>query len=127
MTASGASPAQPEGLPDSGDGVRTPDPASLPHPALWSDPPPARAPRAFDDLAEEHAAVPRRTPARMATIWGATAVVVAAAVVLGFAFVQSSLALAVTGLLVGAAGVVVLLSAGVLKDVSVGQSPLGPG
>lgn len=114
-------------LPDSGDGRVPPRPSELPTPALWSEREPGLAPAAFRDTAEQHADVPPRTRSRMAAIYAGVVGVVLGVVLLGVAFVTTTLWLGVTGGVLAVVGGAVMLKAGVLTVVSIGQSPVGPG
>ncbi len=109
----------------SGDGVPPPSPDQLPHPALWSPPPPGRQPAAYSDLAEEH--VPsndRPTRARWAMAWTAVALGVLTAVLLAVALLLRSWVPLVPAAVAVAAGLVLARRGRILTDVSVGQSPL---
>jgi hypothetical protein len=117
----------PERLPDSGDGLAPPEPEALPHPALWSTPPPGQAPVAYDGQAEDDADVPARTRSHTIATWASVGGMLLGAVLLALAFVLQSWPLAVAGLVVGAAGAVGALKVKILTAVSVGQSPHGPG
>lgn len=119
MTASGA-------LPDSGDGVPPPRPEALPHPALWPDGPAGVPAHAFEGKQEDDADIPPQTGGRTLATWGAVAVMVLGAALLGVAFVLTSLWLGAVGLVVGAGGAIAALRAKIMFAVSVGDSPTGP-
>lgn len=117
----------PQDLPDSGDGLAPPRPSALPRPALWPEPPPGVAPRAYRGQEEDTADVPVRTPGRMRATWGSVAVMLIGIVLLGVAAVLRTWSPAVLGLLLIGAGAAAAGKLRILTDVSVGQSPRGPG
>lgn len=125
--STGVTDSLPDSLPESGDGLPPPPPEALPHPALWSTPPPGSAPVAYDGQAEEDADIPPRTRGHMIATWASVAGMLLGAVLLALAFVLQSWPLAVLGIVVGAAGAVGALKVKILTAVSVGQSPSGPG
>ncbi len=87
----------------SGDpGVRPPDPASLPRPALWPAPPTGQPAKAYSRVEEPVA--PPVPPDDWRTAWVAVALLVLAVVLMGVAFVMQSPWPAVLSVLVGLAG-----------------------
>lgn len=112
----------PRSLPDSGDGLAPPRPDELQHPALWSDPPPSQAPRAFEGSAQDDADIPAHTRGRELAIYGAVAAMLVAAALLGLAFVLRSLPLGIGAVVLGLLGTVVAYRAKILQAVTVGQS-----
>ena len=100
----------------SGDpGVRPPDPASLPRPALWPDPPAGQPARAYSRLEQPSTApVP---PGSWRSAWLAVGLLVLAAALVGVAFVVQSLWPAVVAVLVGIAGAVVAWKARLMETV----------
>ena len=113
--------------PDSGDGLPPPDPGTLPHPALWSDPPAGRPPAPFLGTTERDEALPTRTRGRVVAVYATVAVMAVAAALLGLAVVLRSLPLGVVGLVLGGTALLLALRARILSMVSVGQSFTGPG
>jgi hypothetical protein len=98
------------------------DPAQLPRPEMWPEPPAGQQPRPITGRAEpgEADAIAHR---RLPIAWLGVAVLCAAAILLGLAVAMQTWLLAVIGVLVGAVGAGLTLASRIMEAATIGQNP----
>jgi len=99
------------------------DPADLPRPALWPAPSPGSQPVGAPRRQGDEAAHAQAVRSRLSLAWTGVGLMILGAVLLGLAVIVRELWPLVAGLVIGAAGGVVALKAGIMNDVSEGESP----
>jgi MFS family permease len=108
-----------EDLPDSGEpGLAPPAPGSLPRPAMWPD---STVGAPFSGAEDDTATPP--SPGRRKLAYAGVAAMILAVVLVGLAVVTTSWVVLAVGLVIGLAGAVVAVRAGIMEDVSVSDSP----
>jgi hypothetical protein len=105
----------------SGETGRLRDPSELPRPVMWPEPPPGAQPvpiHGRDQGGPEEEVAKRREP----MAWAGIALLVAAAVVLGFCVGRQSVILLAIGVALAAVGGTLALKARIMDGATVGQS-----
>jgi len=99
------------------------DPADLPRPALWPQPPSGSQPLGVPSRQGDEADRVQAGRSRLRQAWTGVGLMVLGAVLLGVAVIVRELWPLVAGLVVGAAGAAVAFRARIMDDVSDGDSP----